>query len=305
MILPFALSLPRVNAAYPGGWTLGDYNVISFPGTDPFGNTFTFHAQVFVPLTYDPGTPCKALMCGHGSGERGGTNTGATSNNDANNTSQISNASTFAAQWLTAHKSSCDHLVLFPQTQLIDLANAVTQGWSTQQQADQYIGNVYYTAWQYFLTQFNVSKKKITGFSSGGFAQYNLFTRQPTYWDAVWVVEGDVNWGDYPYNRSLTQSQLRQQLPTTLAGSSTVLWIYQDGDDGTVVPAGPREIASVLCGASFTTPFTTAPSYSPNPYSVNSSSVLSNGATYKEFSSGGHDTANAWTNTNITAFLAI
>ena len=291
-----------VPTIFPGGWTLGDYNVVAFPGLDPFGNAFTFHMQVFVPLGYSPSTPCKAVMCGHGSTERSGTNTGPTSNNNANNTFQITNASTFAGQWLNANKATCDHIVLFPQTQLIDLNNAFTQGWCTAQQRDQYIENVYYTAWQYAITQFNISKRKIYGFSSGAFAMYNLMTRQPTYWDYVWSVEGDVNAGNYPYNASLTQSQQRQLLSTTMAGSSTILRIDQNGDDTTVFPAGAREIASVMAAGAFTTPFTTAPTY---PYTSSSTSILANGASYHEYASGGHDPGNALTTGNIATLMAV
>lgn len=308
MLPPFALSLPRANNSYPGGWTLGDYNVVSYNITDPFGVTWLAHGQMFVPLGYDPTVPSPFLMAGHGSGQASGTATGTppVSQNNADNTSQLG-FSTFAAAWLTANKSSCDHLVLFPQMQNIDLGNNYALGYITLRSKNTYRAEHYNSALQYALSTFNIdrSRMKLTGFSQGGFMPWWMATRYPTWWKYIAPVEGDCDNGCYPYDDTQTNAQRRQALSTVLAGASPIAVVYQNGDDGTVAPSVGREIASVVCGAPFTTPYTTAPSYSPNPYSVSGTAVLPNGGTYKEYSSGAHDPSNAWGSANVLAMLAV
>ena len=172
MVTYTASAPPPYLALTPG------YHARTMVINDPFNGDAptTYSYQIFIPADYNPTVPKRAILFGHGAGERG-----------SNNTSQIGVG---LGPYVTANAGSFPDVVVFPQ-----LPNLGAQSDANRAAVNAFRRAIFYTALTQTLAEVNVDRTRVyaTGFSGGAGDMYSVVYAHPTTFAALVPIEGNFD----------------------------------------------------------------------------------------------------------------
>lgn len=272
-------SAGTVISPYAAGWN-GDDGSLTFTKVDPYDSvTKTLEFAVWRGANVDDGTPAKIVLWCHGANESGFdisvplNAAGQLPKDLIDNTGTVR---TFFA----------DCYIIVPQQPSLDGPNESTPSKD--------LNNTYrVSAFEYtldlVLSQVNADMAQIhvLGFSGGGNWVTSLIYRRPGFFASGTTAEGNMEAAKQALDSSITTDAMFDLFFTLLPTTNTAYWQHQNANDSNVQPDGTPGTAgrweASWGGAPFTSPFSTAPSYTSGRY------TFTNGRyQYEERSTGGY-----------------